>query len=61
MRLRVRRSSLGLLDTNALGMTVEGAVRMIARRRGRRFIQGQRPASGGHHAIGGVRGSHAIA
>ena len=61
MRLRLRRSSLGLLDTNALRVTLEGVVRMIARRRGRQFVRRQGPACRRGDATRGVRESHAIA
>ena len=61
MRLRMRRSSLGLLDTNALRATLEGVVRMIARRRGRQFIRRRGPACRRGDVTRGVRGSHAIA
>ena len=61
MRLRMRRSSLGLLDMNALRVTPEGVIRMIARRRGRQFIRRHGPAYRRGNATGGTRGSHAIA
>ena len=40
MRLGVRRSSLGLLVTDALGVTSEGTVWVVARRQGGQFIRG---------------------
>ena len=55
------RSSLGLLDMNALRATSDGVVRMIARGRGRRFIRRRGPASRRGGATWGARGSHAIA
>ena len=60
MGLRMRRSSLGFLDTNAL-RTTSDAIRMVAWRRGSWFIRRRSPASWGCDATWGVRGSHAIA
>ena len=57
----MRRSFLGLLDMNALRVTLEGAIRMIARRRGRWFVRRQGPACRRGNVTGGTRGSHAIA
>ena len=57
----MRGSPLGLLDTNALRATTEGAaVGMVTGRRRRWFIRRRGPAGGRGNTAGGARGSHAI-
>ena len=61
MWLRMRGSPLGLLDTNALRATSEGAaIGMVTGRRGRWFVRRRGPAGGRGDSTGRARGSHAV-
>ena len=60
MWLRMRRSSLGLLDMDALRATSE-MIGMVVWRRGNWFVRRQSSASGQSGTTRGVRGSHAVA